>query len=77
MLGDINGDGNLDMIVTYSQPAISVFLGMGDGQFQAPVNYNNLGLAQTSVVAIGDFNGDGKLDMAVTSGAGVTILLHQ
>jgi hypothetical protein len=77
ILGDINGDGNLDMIVTYSQPAISVFLGMGDGQFQAPVNYNNLGLAQTSVLAIGDFNGDGKLDMAVTSGAGVTILLHQ
>jgi len=67
----------LDAFETYSQPAISVFLGMDNGQFQAPVNYNNLGLAQTSGLAIGDFNGDGKLDLAVASGAGVTILLRQ
>ena len=77
LLGDFNGDGKLDMIVTYSEPAISVFLGMGDGNFQAPVNYNNLGLAPSSALAIGDFNGDGKLDLAVPTGPGVTILLHQ
>jgi hypothetical protein len=76
-LGDLNGDGKLDVVVTYSQPGISVFLGTGDGHLQSPVNYNNLGLAETSAVAFGDFNGDGKLDLAVTSGTGVTILLHQ
>ena len=65
-VADFNNDGKLDVVVSYqSSPVMAVFLGNGDGTFQAPVT-----TAQSDSswpVAIGDFNGDGKLDV-VTEG---------
>jgi VCBS repeat protein/centrosomal CEP192-like protein len=63
---DFNGDGKLDLVVTNSgSNDISVFLGKGDGTFQASVNYP-AGTSPDSV-AVGDFNGDAKLDLAVAN----------
>jgi hypothetical protein len=45
----------------------SVFLGNGDGTFQAP-NTLKAGTSPGSV-AVGDFNGDGRLDFAVNGGS--------
>jgi hypothetical protein len=59
-LGDVNGDGILDL-VTISN-GVHILLGNGDGTFQAPVTYGFSGLE--NAVALGDFNGDGKLDIA-------------
>jgi dienelactone hydrolase len=64
--GDFNGDGKLDFAIADSADSyLSVFLGNGDGTFQAAVNYT-VGLNPTAV-AVADLNGDGKLDLAVSN----------
>lgn len=70
-LGDFNNDGIVDAAVTtqydssFLQGTIYVFLGNGDGTFQAPiVTTETNGLPVQSVVA--DFNRDGILDIAST-----------
>ena len=70
-VGDVNGDGRLDLIVAGT--AVSVLLGKGDGTFQAPVLYAAGGGPRS--IALGDFNGDGVPDLAVASGNTVSILL--
>ena len=60
-VGDLNADGNADLIVVGY--GISILLGHGDGTFRPAVNYpgyKNYGVY--SSVGLGDFNGDGKLD---------------
>jgi hypothetical protein len=65
--GDLNGDGKLDVVMTnYNDGTISVYLGNGDGTFQAQKVVDVGGSSSVPVgVAIGDFNGDGKLDVVV------------
>src|ERR1019366_8325620 len=64
-VADLNGDHKPDAVVS-SSGKISIFLGNGDGTFQAertlPVD------SSSPAVAIADFNGDGKPDLAFTSG---------
>jgi serine/threonine protein kinase len=70
--GDFNGDGKLDLAVTYSvRNIVGVLLGNGDGAFQSA---REVAVNDTpSVLAASDFNGDGKLDLAVTSGQTGTV----
>jgi hypothetical protein len=65
-IADLNGDGNLDLVVTNGTDMFSVLLGNGDGTFQAPVLYSSGGPFAESV-AIADLNGDGKLDVVFAS----------
>jgi hypothetical protein len=64
--GDFNGDGKTDLATanTYSG-TVSVFLGEGDGTFQAEEDYP-VGPGPISLVA-GDFTGDGHTDLAVAN----------
>jgi hypothetical protein len=67
-VGDFNGDGRLDLAVTFA--GITVLLGNGDGTFQAGVG-SSIGEFQFAVgIASGDFNGDGKLDLVVGNDVG-------
>jgi hypothetical protein len=71
-VGDFNGDGALDVAVaneSYPNGTVSVFLGNGDGTFQAARDFPT-GIGWSWSVAVSDFNGDGILDLALTSGAG-------
>lgn len=79
-LGDVNGDGKLDIVATeLSTPdAVDVQLGTGTGAFAAPTTYA-LGASSTpSSVALADLNGDGKLDIVTTNyrGNAVAVLLN-
>ncbi len=82
-LGDINGDGKLDMVVAgSSNSTISVLLGDGSGGFTAgttigPANDGNI---QPFSVSLIDVNGDGILDIVEsgksnTTGDGVVAVL--
>jgi hypothetical protein len=63
-LGDMNGDGNNDLLVGSSCCGLGVFLNHGDGTFPAHVDFPVTPSWEISM-AYGDFNGDGLGDVAV------------
>jgi hypothetical protein len=84
---DMNGDGNLDLIVsnlcgsvanctTGTPGSISIFLGDGKGGFGSKLS--TAVQNQPQALALGDFNGDGRLDVLVTNSSSnsVSVLLQ-
>jgi hypothetical protein len=71
-LADVNGDGNLDLVVGNDTGAsVSVLLGNGDGTFQTHADYKAGSFPHW--VAVADFNGDGKPDIAVANEGDVDV----
>jgi hypothetical protein len=88
-VADFNGDGKLDLAALSPYcgpssnwyPCVYVYLGKGDGTFQAGVSYsaydpNHANEYNVYGMAVGDLNGDGKPDIAVTEGNGIAVLLN-
>ena len=78
-VGDLDGDGNLDVIATNPlQASISVFLGSPDGTLAAAVNLpvGISGAAEPYSAAIADFDGDGKPDVAIADSGSQTIIVR-
>lgn len=68
-IGDLNGDGKMDVVVTNDQVdgTIAVLLGNGNGTLQPAVTH--AAGAYPEFIALADFNHDGHLDVAVTNRA--------
>ena len=60
-VGDWNGDGNLDLALNDDPGTVRIYLGKGDGQFEAVRILSVAG--RPSRVVTADFNADGKADL--------------
>jgi hypothetical protein len=76
-LGDLDGDGDLDMAVANFAGDTSVLLNNGDGTFAAQTRF--AAGTNPASVSLGDLDGDGEIDMAVASSGSnsVRVLLNQ
>jgi hypothetical protein len=74
-IGDVNGDGRPDLVVTNSNDTISVLLNVGGGAFAAPSTLVDFAGSLPEGVAIADVNRDGANDIIVTNSASNSVTL--
>ena len=66
-LGDLDGDGDLDLFAGNNGGQDVVYLGDGDGTFDTTSRNLGTGSEKTSTGSMGDLDGDGDLDIVVGS----------
>ncbi len=74
ILGDLNGDGKVDLVAASGAGSAVVRMGFGDGTFGAATTYAMAGSLQD--VKLVDVDRDGKLDM-VTAGLGGSVSVRK
>jgi hypothetical protein len=75
VVADLNGDGIPDIASSASfLDKVSVFVGQGNGNFAAPVDFALPGYSAPWSLTAGDFNGDGAPDLGVADFTGLGIV---
>lgn len=79
-LGDHDGDGKSDILVSCSNGVAALLYGHGDFTFDAPAHIGFTDPIDASAfgrgLARGDYDGNGKLDIAVVTQRGLRVLRH-
>jgi hypothetical protein len=74
---DLNGDGNIDLVVNDMNnniaDAIAVLPGKGDGTFPEKLGYRSGVIGTHTSIAIADFNGDQKWDICNSNAGGNSV----
>jgi hypothetical protein len=67
VFADVNGDGYLDLLVTYSGKGAKLFLNDGKGHFHDAQATELVAATGSMSLSLGDVNGDGYLDLYIAN----------
>ena len=78
VLGDVDGDGRLDVLATsWYTDTVGVLLGTRDGKLADKLDYATGTGAKVVRLAPGDVNGDGRVDLVfAANGSTASVLLN-
>jgi hypothetical protein len=71
-VGDLRGNGRLDIVTANTSASVSVLLGNGDGTFQPAANFATGGIG-TQFVALGQLRHGGPLDVITANPGSATV----
>jgi hypothetical protein len=66
VVGDFNGDGKDDLVLSDGSTVFQIWYSNGDGTFYLATLLSLGGGAQGAAFGVGDSNGDGRPDLAIS-----------